>query len=57
MKRFRSLATFLVALAISTLGLLAPTALPASAACDPGFVQAPNGSCIAPIVEAPPPPA
>ena len=55
MKRFRSLATLIASLAISTLGLLAPTALPASAACDPGFVQAANGSCIAPIVDTPPP--
>ena len=55
MKRFRSLANVLVTLAISSFGLVAPTAIPASANCAPGFIQTANGSCIAPIVEPPPP--
>lgn len=55
MKRFRSFATFLVAIAVASLGLIAPTALPASAiACTNGFVPNETGtSCIAPIVPAP----
>jgi len=55
MKRFRSLATFLVAIAVASLGLVAPTALPASAiTCTNGFVPNETGtSCIAPIVPAP----
>ena len=56
MKRFRSLATFLVVIAVVSLGLVAPTALPASALeCTNGFVPNANGtSCIAPIVAPPP---
>ncbi len=48
-----------MALAISSFGLVAPTALPASAlTCTGGFVPNPSGTaCIAPIVEAPAPPA
>ena len=52
MKRLRSLATFIAALAITTLGLVAPTALPASAiTCQNGFVPNESGTaCIAPVV-------
>ena len=52
MKRLRSLATFIAALAITTLGLVAPTALPASAiTCQAGFVPNESGTaCIAPVV-------
>ena len=52
MKRFRSLASLLAALVITSFGLVAPTALPASAiTCQTGFVPNENGTaCIAPVV-------